>query len=91
MTNQFLWGALTMASTTAALFFLRFFASTRDRFFLIFAGAFGVLTLNWAGLALINPMSESRNYLYVVRLLAFVLFIVGIIDKNRRPPPTAGG
>jgi hypothetical protein len=27
---------------------------------------------------------ENRPYIYSVRLLAFVLIIVGIIDRNRR-------
>jgi len=87
MTNQFVWGALAMSTTTAALFFLRFFVTTRDRLFLIFAIAFGVLTLNWVGLAMINPASDIRSYLYAIRLLAFMLFVAGILDKNRQPPP----
>jgi hypothetical protein len=27
---------------------------------------------------------ESRHYVYVLRLLAFLLLIAGIVDKNRR-------
>ena len=86
MTSQFLWGMLVMSTFVAGLFFLRFFVTTRDRFFLIFASAFWVLSLNWLGLAVLNPIGESRHYIYIVRLAAFVLFIVGILDKNRRPP-----
>jgi hypothetical protein len=42
-----------------------------------------VFGLDWLLLAVVNPPSETRHYLYVLRLLAFVLIIVAIIDKNR--------
>jgi hypothetical protein len=82
--NMFLWGALAMASIAVCLFFLRFWRVSRERLFLFFALAFVAFAANWAGLALVNPPVESRHYLYLVRLLAFVLIIVGIVDKNRR-------
>jgi hypothetical protein len=84
MTNQFMWGALSMASCIAALFFIRFWRRSQDRLFLIFALAFAALAVNWAGLGLTYPSRESSHYMYIVRLLAFVLFVVGIVDKNRR-------
>jgi hypothetical protein len=79
-----LWGALILGCGTASVFFLRFWTSSRDRFFLFFAAAFACLALNWLGLALIPTESEERHYAYLLRLLAFVLIIVGIVDKNRR-------
>ncbi len=84
MTIQFLWGMLAMACIVAGLFFLRFYGTTRERLFLVFAVAFWVFALNWIGLAALNPSSESRHYLYLVRLAAFVLLCAGIVDKNRR-------
>lgn len=80
----FLWGALFMASATAAIFFFRYWRSTLDRLFILFGVAFAVLTLNWAGLALVHPSEESRHLLYLLRLAAFLLIIVAIVDKNRR-------
>jgi hypothetical protein len=82
--NVFLWGALATASTVVTLFFVRFWRVSNDRLFLYFALGFLTLAANWTALALIHPPLESRHYLYVLRLLAFVLIIVGIIDKNRR-------
>jgi hypothetical protein len=73
-----------MASWIAGLFFLRFWKLSRDRLFVFFASAFWLLGLNWLGLALTNPTQESRHEIYLVRLLAFVLIIIGIVDKNRR-------
>ncbi len=72
-----------MASATVALYFLRFWMQSRDRLFLFFATAFAAFALHWIGLGIAQPPVESRHYLYVLRLLAFLLILVGIIDKNR--------
>ena len=82
--QQIVWGALTMASLVAGLFFFRCWQLSRDRLFLMMGIAFWVLSLNWLGLALIPWMDETRHYVYVLRLLAFLIIIAGIIDKNRR-------
>jgi hypothetical protein len=85
-------GALVMASAVIALFFLRFWRDTRDRLFLMFSLAFWVLAANWLGLGLVAQQEDARTLLYVVRLLAFVLILVAVVDKNRaaahRRPPT---
>lgn len=83
--NGLVWGATAMGCWTAGFFFLRFWRQSRDRLFLIFALAFWTLSLNWIVLAL-TPSSggETRNFAYVIRLLAFLLLLGGIIDKNRR-------
>ena len=80
----FLWGALCMGSAMIGLYFLRYWKTTREPLFAWFAVAFVVMALNWLGLALIDPNSEVRHTLYLLRLAAFVLIIVGIIGKNRR-------
>lgn len=80
----FLWGALTMACLVTSLFFLRFWKTSRDRFFLFFAAAFGLFALNWIALAIAHPSAENRHLFYVVRLPTFLLIIVAIWDKNRQ-------
>jgi hypothetical protein len=80
--NEFLLGGVVVACGVAGLFFLRFWRKTRDRLFLIFAVAFWTLGANWLALAFINA-DEVRTWLYAVRLAAFVLILLGIIDKNR--------
>lgn len=82
--NQFLRGALVMGCFVAGLFFLRFYRQSRDRIFVFFVAAFWLLAAHWIGLAVVNPAAETRHYLFVVRLLAFVALLVGILDKNRR-------
>ena len=71
------------AAVAAGLFFFRFWRESRDRLFAFFGAAFWVLALSWALLALINPSDETRPYVYAIRLLAFLLMIVGMVDKNR--------
>lgn len=80
--NTFMHGALAMASFFAMVLFLRFWKSTADRLFLLFAVAFAVLALDWMALSLLEP--SVRHYAFVVRFVAFVVIIVGIVDKNRR-------
>ena len=80
----FLWGALTLACAVASLLFFRFWKISRERLLLFFALAFAVFGLNWLCLGVLDPPTETRYYFYVLRLVAFLLIIVGIIDKNRR-------
>ena len=81
--TQFIWGALTMASWTIALFFLKFWRTSRDRLLAGFAAAFAALGVNWLLLAIFEPSKESQHYVYLVRLLAFILLIACVVDKNR--------
>jgi uncharacterized membrane protein HdeD (DUF308 family) len=82
--NQLMLGAIVMASLVAALFFLRFWRDTRDRFFLFFALAFLGEGVNRLLLALTAVSQEREPLLYLVRLVAFGLIIAAILDKNRR-------
>lgn len=82
--NQFLWGALATSGWIAGLFFLKFWRVSRDRLFLFFFLAFWMLALNWLGLAMMPSISETRHQVFILRLFAFVLIIVGVVDKNRR-------
>ena len=82
--RDFLWGALAMGSATIALIFLRYWRRTHDRLFVFFAVAFAVMAFNWIGLAFIDPGIELRHTLFLLRLAAFVIIIIAIIDKNRR-------
>jgi hypothetical protein len=76
-------GAIVMGYAVAGLFFLRFWRETRDRLFLIFAGAFWLLGLQRLALALSRDLVEDHTGLYLIRLFAFLLILGAIIDKNR--------
>jgi hypothetical protein len=79
----FVSGAIVMGYVVAGLFFLRFWRQTHDRLFLIFALAFLVLGVQRLALVLSGPPMEGRTELYLVRLFAFLMIMLAIIDKNR--------
>ena len=80
--NAILVGAIAVAGLVAGLFFLRFWRATRDRFFLMFAVAFWIegahrlFIYNWLP-------DEAAPLHYLVRLVAYGLIVVAIVDKNR--------
>lgn len=80
---QFTSGAIMMAFVTASLFFARFWSKTGDRLFGIFSLAFFMMAIERATLFQIQ-ISETRTWVYLIRLVAFSLIIIGIIDKNRK-------
>jgi hypothetical protein len=80
----FMFGGLTALAFTAGLFFLRFWRLSGDRFFAFFAIAFWALGTNWALLVGRLPEDEYLPYFYLLRLVAFLLILVAIVDKNRR-------
>lgn len=82
--EEFLMGVIAMASAVAALFFLRFWRDTGDRLFVIFSAAFFLLAATRVGLVLSQAQQETQTHWYWVRLTAFVLILVAIVDKNRR-------
>jgi len=83
MTNYLLTGAIGMASLIAALFFLRFWKTTRDRFFLYFAVSFLIQGVNRFFLAQgVNAMDDTPIG-YFFRLLAYMLIVIAVVEKNR--------
>jgi hypothetical protein len=87
MHNQFLNGALMLGFLVVGLFFLRFHRSTRERLFAMFAASFFVLAVERVVLANVDPTAEFQPYVYLIRLTAFLLIIIAIIDKNRKSRP----
>ena len=79
-------GALTALSLVAALFFLRYWRTTRDRFFGFFTLAFVMFGSSWAALAFRPSVGEHDAYAYMLRLAAFGAIAIAIVDKNRGAP-----
>lgn len=76
-------GALAMGYLVAAAFFARFHRRSRDRLFLWFAFAFGLLAFQRIALTVTTGWVEDATWLYGLRLAAFLLIIAAIVDKNR--------
>ncbi len=82
--NALLLGAISMASVVVAMFFLRFWQQSRDRFFLLFASSFFLEGANRAALALSPHPSDAAAVFYGIRFVAYLLIVVAIALKNRR-------
>lgn len=77
-------GIIVAADFVIGLFFLRFWAASRERLFAMFATAFWILGLQRLLLAATRAIFEEQALFYTLRLLAFLIIIVAIVDKNRR-------
>jgi hypothetical protein len=66
------------------LFFLRYWRTTRDPLFLYFAVAFVTLGAQWGWTGLDLTPTLPRHQSYLLRLVAFGLILMGVIQKNRR-------
>ena len=82
--DDFLVGAIAAMSLVISLFFFRFWRKTGDRFFLFFALSFLLEACNRGLMASVAGWLESAPSYYMVRLLAYTLIIVAILDKNRK-------
>ena len=90
--NALLSGGIATASIIASVFFLRFWRSTRDRFFLYFAASFLIEGVNRFVLYLTVGLQEDAPAYYIVRLIAYGLIVFAIVAKNRErrvPMPAA--
>ena len=85
--TTFIAGASAALAFVAALYFLRFWRVTGDRFFLIFAVAFAVFGGNRVALTVVAQ--EHDTWIFTLRLIAFALIVVAIVDKNRPRRPSA--
>lgn len=81
--EAFLLGVIATTSLAAGVFFLRFWRDTRDSLFLTFGIAFVIEGVNRCALLFVNQANEGATWVYLIRLLAFLLILVGIINKNR--------
>jgi len=80
----FLLGVIATASIASAVFFLRFWRDSGDSLFLAFGLAFLIEGLNRATILFIDHPSEGTPRIYIVRCVAFVIILAGIVNKNRR-------
>jgi uncharacterized membrane protein HdeD (DUF308 family) len=83
--HQMLLGALAMGTFILGVIFLRYWRDGGDRFFLFLALSFFLQGVNRVALALSASPHEGSPAHYIVRLLAYLLIIVAVIDKNRAP------
>ena len=93
--THILLGAVIMGDAIAALFFVRFWKMTGDRFFLFFAASFIAIAVSRVVVDETLPPIGYEPFGYLIRILSYVFIIGGIFYKNvgaRRsravtPPP----
>jgi uncharacterized membrane protein len=76
-------GAIMMACFVSGIFFIKFWKKTQDKLFLMFAAAFWILSLERLVLGYLGTQQELGPKIYLIRLTAFVLILVAIVQKNR--------
>lgn len=83
---DFLSGAVAFGFFICGLLFLRSWRRTSEQLFLSFALAFALLGLGQTVLALADIPTEDRSAVYLIRLGAFLLILLGIYRKNHERP-----
>ena len=84
----FLSGMLTMGFILSGLFFFRFWSRTNDRLFAAFGIAFCLMAANQVISNVFGLPEQKLFWGYILRIIAYLLLIAGIIAKNlehRRP------
>ncbi len=78
------YGAFAAGFFVVAAFFLRFYGRTKAPLLLIFSLAFALLATSYFLLGATQIPREEQSWIYLIRLAAFVLIIVGIVWTNLR-------
>jgi len=86
MTSDFMQGGVAACFILGGLFFFRFWRETRDQLFILFASSFWIqagvrITLSF------TDEPEEHAYLYMLRLLAFLMIVAAILLKNIKRDP----
>jgi hypothetical protein len=76
-------GAVVMGDAIAALFFVRFWKMTGDRFFLFFAASFVAIAVSRVVVDEAVPPLGHEALGYMIRILSYLFIIAGILYKNR--------
>jgi hypothetical protein len=82
--NELLLGAIAACSFIAALFFLRFWKTTKDKFFLFFALSFLIEGANRVSLVAFFDLMEGSPIYYFIRFISYAFIIFAIMEKNKR-------
>jgi hypothetical protein len=78
------YGAFAAGFFVVAAFFLRFYGRTKAPLLGIFSLAFALLATSYGLLGATQIPREEQSWIYLIRLAAFVLIIVGVIWTNLR-------
>ena len=80
--HAFAEGMVAAGYLVAALFFVRFWRESGDRLFAFFAWSFALLSVQRALLVAVRGTDDHTVWIYLIRLIAFLLILIAIYDKN---------
>jgi uncharacterized protein DUF5985 len=83
---QVLLGAVIMGDVIAALFFVRYWKITGDRFFLFFAASFLAIAVSRVVVDEGIPPVGYEPFGYMIRIVSYLFIIAGILYKNTMRP-----
>lgn len=83
MISHFISGCIFFGFLVVAGHFFKFWKTTRDKFFLLFAIAFVLFAVERFCMDLFIG-AETLSYIYIIRLFAACFVIAAIIHKNRK-------
>jgi hypothetical protein len=81
-TYAFLSGFIMAMCLMVSAFFFRFWRKTSDRFFIYFSISFAMIGLERLTQLFVYSDDLRLPYTYLIRLVAFMVIIGAIIDKN---------
>ena len=79
----FLSGIFMATFAASGLFFLKFWRKTGEPFFFAFAVACWMIALERIPLLFYGQTNESRYWVYLFRMSAFIFIILAILRANR--------
>jgi hypothetical protein len=82
--NDMLIGAISLSCLVIGLFFLRFWRTTHDRFFIFFCLSFWIEAVSRLGTSFSVGEVSAPSFSYYLRLLSYLLIVIAIVDKNRQ-------
>ena len=80
--TQILLGAVIMGDAIAAVFFIRYWRLTGDRFFLFFSASFIAIAVSRVVVDENLPPVGYDPFGYMIRILSYLFIISGILYKN---------
>ncbi|HKF47344.1 MAG TPA: DUF5985 family protein [Terracidiphilus sp.] len=80
--DVFLLGFVVACSFIAALYFLRFWKSTRDPLFLAFSLFFAIQGINYGSLLAVEHPNEGNFWHTVIRFVAVAGLLAAMVWKN---------
>jgi hypothetical protein len=80
--TDILLGAVIMGDVIAAVFFVRYWRLTNDRFFLFFSASFIAIAVSRVVVDENLPPVGYEPFGYMIRILSYVFIIAGIMYKN---------